>query len=91
MRKETCGTCRFWAGRTGRCHRHAPRPSTPNELVDSCECGDIWDQSLVAWPVTEEADWCGEYRPAAVPPASGDPVSAFLAEIRARLAERGLG
>jgi hypothetical protein len=53
-------------GKTGRCHRHAPRPSTPNELLDKPpklgEIDNLWDESSVVWPITEEFDWCGEYK-----------------------------
>jgi DNA-directed RNA polymerase subunit alpha len=46
---------------------------------------------LVAWPVTEEADWCGEYRPAGVPPASTEPVSVLTLSVRASKCVERLG
>jgi hypothetical protein len=59
--REACGTCRFWID--CRCHRYAPRPSTPNELMvrrDDFECG-LWNTSATVWPITEEDDWCGDW------------------------------
>lgn len=70
MKRNTCDSCYFWDGDTGRCHRHAPRPSTPNELVaqvpeddiEAVTIGGIWNQDLTAWPKTDSGDWCGEWR-----------------------------
>ena len=39
------------------------------------------------WP----NDWCGEYRPAAVPPASTEPVSVLGLSVRARKCVERLG
>jgi len=107
-RKECCFECRYWRER---------------------DCGGLcrrYPEHVERYGI----DWCGEYRPAGVPPASTEPVSVLtlsvraskcverlgvrtlgelaelsnsdilacrntgettLAEIRARLAERGLG
>ncbi len=47
-----CASCWFWRDRgqavMGQCRRHAPTPTT--------------NSSPPYWPVTEPADWCGEYR-----------------------------
>ena len=73
----TCDGCIFWNDH-GRCHRNAPRPSTPNELEDA-----DWNVDSTVWPVTDAHDWCGEYKP--LPPKPEPPERASLVRAREQL------
>jgi hypothetical protein len=58
-RNVLCGSCRFWQSngtlseeegeQHGTCHRHAPRPTLSEEA------------GFVAWPLTMELDFCGDW------------------------------
>jgi hypothetical protein len=51
---QMCETCRFWlrtCGVAGECRKYAPKPG-----------GD--PAHRLAWPRTEEDQWCGEYEQA---------------------------
>jgi len=65
MIRHTCDLCYFWDD-LGRCHRHAPRPSTPNELMSQPPAGTIeevwWNEDFTWWPKTDSKDWCGEWK-----------------------------
>ncbi len=51
-----CTTCLWWerepgrASRRGKCRRHAPT-AAPDAMHVTAH-----------WPVTDEADWCGEHK-----------------------------
>lgn len=70
MTKRSCGECEFWkAGEFdgmvdldasyGNCRRTAPPPPSP--LPER--------EEPMYWPVTEDRDWCGEFRPRTEQPA----------------------
>lgn len=53
-----CADCRYYKpankpASKGQCHRHAPRPSTEN---------DIW-----FWPLVDEQDFCGDFNASVYP------------------------
>lgn len=61
--EEDCATCNFWhnlpdegAGGTGQCRRHAP-------IIT----GGMMSHPETAWPITGEADGCGDYAPVVDP------------------------
>jgi hypothetical protein len=65
---DSCGACRFWrregsrrAG-WGQCRRLPP--ALPAVRTDKLKLVGVW-------PVTEERDWCGEWRSAAGGDESG--------------------
>ena len=60
---EQCENCRFWSAQTGRdsfgwCRRRAPVTAAIKVEADG---PDSDDDRYAAWPLTYEADWCGEY------------------------------
>lgn len=64
LNKNLCSSCAYRDHQTGRCHRHAPRPSTPNELAATPgpPGEEWWDYDWAIWPVVEDSDWCGEHK-----------------------------
>lgn len=55
-----CGTCRFWDpynDTSGNCQRYAPKPILWHSLQGN-SAGNLTD---ALWPVTSEADYCGEW------------------------------
>ncbi len=48
LEEQCCSNCRYLYPKTGRCHRHAPRPSHKEDR-------DAW------WPGVACDDWCGEW------------------------------
>lgn len=59
-RSETCAWCRFWVrendGVLGECHRNPPQPQ-PGDDRKAARRSSL--------PVTDETQWCGEWRKAA--------------------------
>jgi hypothetical protein len=58
----SCEDCMFWryvkvAPEFGECHFHAPKPVTVKPG------GEGWAVYHAAWPVTEQNDLCGEFKP----------------------------
>ena len=69
------------------------------ERKECCQTCRFWlwqvtDRICRRFPTYAEranTDWCGEYRPADVPPASGEPVSVLTLSVRARKCVERLG
>jgi hypothetical protein len=72
---DNCKRCRFWLNwdtedtNLGECHRFPPRmkmvqASGPEGSVTATVRPDDG-----GWPLTYPDDWCGEFQPAAAPPA----------------------
>ncbi len=69
MSNNICETCKWRETDTDRCHRHAPRPCTPEEshrILDDAGDEDE-DFGLLTHPNTwwvkvELDDWCGEWQ-----------------------------
>ena len=70
---DFCEECKFWLrvqDDLGLCRRHAPRPLQKGEITEQQDDVDIfgnmsWARKArpmtVLFPVTEQADWCGEF------------------------------
>ena len=60
MSRVTCGQCVYWDERhtelgDGYCRRGAPSPTV-------VPLGPDMQPSLLAWPLTDSSDWCGQAR-----------------------------
>lgn len=69
--KHNCGQCMFWkmfceAGKrnkdfdTGTCHRYPPFLDVVYAKNERGDTGD--DAHCYTQPITEETDWCGEFK-----------------------------
>lgn len=71
--QTTCGACRFWAGVFGHSHAAECRRRAP--VMAIAQPGSFFGGASAAgarlFPLTQHADWCGEFEPIQLGPGKG--------------------